>query len=66
MSRGLEPNETRMLQMTAIGYARVSTTDAVLTWRSSLWVTSDRCIQYPCRSTSVVTPIATLLFGAAK
>jgi hypothetical protein len=26
--------------MTAIGYARVSTTDAVLTWRSSLWVRS--------------------------
>jgi putative ABC transport system substrate-binding protein len=29
-------------------------------------VIHDRCIQYPCRSTSVVTPIATLLFGAAK
>jgi hypothetical protein len=32
----------------------------------TLWVIHDRCIQYPCRSTSVVTPIATLLFGAAK
>jgi len=26
----------------------------------------DRRIQYPCRSMSVVTPIATFLFGAAK
>ena len=30
------------------------------------WVIHDRCIQYPCRSMSVVTPIATMLFGAAK
>ena len=29
-------------------------------------VIHDRCIQYPCRSMSVVTPIATLMFGAAK
>jgi hypothetical protein len=34
--------------------------------RCLLWVIHDRCIQYPCRSMSVVTPIATLLFGAAK
>jgi hypothetical protein len=26
----------------------------------------DRCIQYPCRSMSIVTPIATLLFGAGQ
>jgi hypothetical protein len=30
------------------------------------WVIHDRRIQYPCRSMSVVTPIATLLFDAAK
>jgi hypothetical protein len=29
-------------------------------------VIHDRCIQYPCRSMSVVTPIAALLLGAAK
>ena len=31
-----------------------------------LSVIHDRCIQYPSQSMSVVTPIATLLFGAAK
>ena len=31
-----------------------------------LWVIHDRGIQYPSQSMSVVTPIATLLFSAAK
>jgi hypothetical protein len=32
-----------------------------------MWVIHDQCVQYPCRSMSVVTPLAPLLlFGAAK
>jgi hypothetical protein len=31
-----------------------------------LGVIHDRCTPYPCRSMSVVTPIAPLLFGAAQ
>ena len=33
---------------------------------TTLRVIHDRCIQYPCRSMSVVIPTATLVFGAAK
>jgi|ERR1700691_95968 len=35
--------------------------------KRSMWVVHDQCVQYPCRSMSVVTPLAPLLlFGAAK
>ena len=45
----------------------VHTIDFVPAYRPGLlWVIHDRRTQYPCRSMSVVTSIATLMFGAAK
>jgi hypothetical protein len=46
--------------------ALLALADEAIDGKRSLWVIHDRCIRYPCQSMSVVTPIATLLFGAAK
>ena len=51
---------------TSIGAETGIKTIAAVHSKCRSWVIHDRCIQYPCRSMSVVTPIATLLFGAAK